>query len=280
MRPAQLRVLAVDLQEQYQVSKRKACAAVMLYRSAWYYHHHKREDGPVRQRIKDIANARVRYGFWRIHTLLKREGFPDNHKRTYRIYKEEGLNLRSKRPRRSKSGAHRLERPDNTSLHMCWSMDFVADQLFDGRKFRALTLVDNYSRKCMAIRVGQSIKGIDVANILEDVKQFHGIIPQRIQVDNGSEFISKDFDKWAYENKVILDYSRPGKPTDNPFIESFNGSFRDECLNTNWFLSLEDAKEKIDAWREEYNGFRPHSSLKGLTPNEYSQLETINAEDM
>jgi putative transposase len=147
-------------------------------------------------------------------------------------------------------------------------MDFVADQLFDGRKFRALTLVDNFSRQCIAIRIGQSIKGIDVVKIMEDVRQELGILPERIQVDNGSEFISKNFDRWAYENKVTLDYSRPGKPTDNPFIESFNGSFRDECLNVNWFLSMEDAAEKIDAWREEYNNFRPHSSLNDLTPNE------------
>ena len=151
-------------------------------------------------------------------------------------------------------------------------MDFVADQLFDGRKFRALTLVDNFSRQCMAIRIGQSIRGIDVVRIMEEIKNEHKIIPERIQVDNGSEFISKDFDRWAYENKVILDYSRPGKPTDNPFIESFNGSFRDECLNVNWFLSMEDAEEKISTWREEYNSFRPHSSLNDLTPNEVVEM--------
>jgi len=151
-------------------------------------------------------------------------------------------------------------------------MDFVADQLFDGRKFRALTLVDNFSRQCMAIRVGQSIRGIDVVRIMEEIKTEHRIIPERIQVDNGSEFISKDFDRWAYENKVILDYSRPGKPTDNPFIESFNGSFRDECLNVNWFLSMDDAAEKIEAWKDEYNNFRPHSSLNDLTPNQVIEM--------
>ena len=147
-------------------------------------------------------------------------------------------------------------------------MDFVADQLFDGRKFKTLTLVDNFSRECLVIGVGQSIKGIDVVKILEDLKHQKNVIPCRIQVDNGSEFISKDFDKWAYENNVTLDFSRPGKPTDNAFIESFNGSFRDECLNVNWFLSLEDAQEKIEHWRQDYNNFRPHSSLNNLTPNE------------
>jgi putative transposase len=137
-------------------------------------------------------------------------------------------------------------------------MDFVSDQLFNGKKFRALTMVDNYSRKCHAIYVRQSIKGNDVVSVLERIRIYQSILPQRIQVDNSSEFISKDFDKWVYENSVTLDYSRPCKPSDNPFIESFNSSFRDECLNVNWFLSLDDACNKIEAWRQEYNSDRPH----------------------
>ncbi len=148
-------------------------------------------------------------------------------------------------------------------------MDFVADQLYDGSRFRALTLVDNYSRKCLAIHAGKSLRGSDVVQVMEIVTMESGRLPQRIKVDNGSEFISKVLDKWAYENIVELDFSRPGKPTDNPFIESFNGSFRDECLNANWFFSLEDAQEKFDVWREDYNGFRPHSSLGDLTPNQF-----------
>ena len=164
--------------------------------------------------------------------------------------------------------AHRQERPQLTAPHQCWSMDFVSDQLFDGRRFRALTLVDNYSRECLEIEVGQSLKGFDVVDVMERIKQLRGVVPKRIQVDNGSEFISKVLDKWAYENEVTLDFSRPGKPTDNAFIESFNGSFRDECLNVNWFLSLDDAKEKIEAFKDDYNGFRPHSALCGLTPNQ------------
>jgi len=147
-------------------------------------------------------------------------------------------------------------------------MDFVADQLFNGQRFRALTIVDNFSRYCHAIRVGKSIKGIDVVEVMEALKQQNGQVPKRIQVDNGSEFISKDLDKWAYENIVILDYSRPGTPTDNLFIESFNGSFRDECLNVNWFLSLDDAYKKKNDWVDEYNSFRPHSSLDDLTPEQ------------
>jgi putative transposase len=227
-----------------------------------------RDDRAIRQRIKEIAQTRVRYGFTRIQVLLRREGWRDNHKRTYRIYKEEGLNLRSTRPRRNKAAAHRQEHPQLTSPNECWSMDFVADALFDGRRFRALTIVDNYSRECLEIEVGQSLKGEDVVRVMERMKLTRGVVPKRIKVDNGSEFVSKALDKWAYENDVILDFSRPGKPTDNAFIESFNGSFRDECLNVNWFLSLEDAKEKILAFKEEYNHFRPHSALGDMTPVE------------
>jgi len=210
--------------------------------------------------------------------LLRREGFKDNHKRVYRIYREEGLNLRIKRPRRSKASANRMDRPDISTINQVWSMDFVADQTFNGRKFRALTIVDNYSRKCIAIHTQQSIKGDDVVSVLDRIKEVDGYKPERIQVDNGSEFISKALDKWAYENAVTLDFSRPGTPTDNPFIESFNGSFRDECLNTNWFLSLEDAEEKIEVWRKDYNEFRPHSSLNDLTPDEIFDQQLITAE--
>lgn len=270
----------MSLVQAYRVSIQKACCVVELYRSAWYYRQHRREDQSVRARIKEIAVTRVRYGYNRIHILLRREGWRDNRKRVYRIYKEEGLNLRSKRPKRNKAAAHRLERPGLERLYQCCSMDFVSDALFDGRKFRALTLVDNLSRQCIAIRVGQSLKGVDVVCAMEEIKQQQRIIPERIQVDNGSEFISKEFDRWAYENKVTLDYSRPGKPTDNPYIESFNGSFRDECLNVNWFLSLEDAVEKIAAWREEYNGFRPHSSLNNLTPNEVVKMCKKNPKNL
>lgn len=265
----QKRALAKELHQSYKAPLRQCCRVMMLHASVFYYHEHKREDQPIRLRIKEIAQTRVRYGHRRIHTLLRREGWKDNHKRTYRIYKEEGLNLRSKRPRRNKAGAHRLERPLLTELYQCISMDFVADALFDGKKFRALTVVDNYSRECLAIHVGRSLKGIDVVGVLEQLRIGAGIIPKRIQTDNGSEFVSKEMDRWAYEHQVTMDYSRPGKPTDNPFVESFNGSFRDECLNAHWFLSLEDAVQKIEAWRRDYNEYRPHSSLDNLTPKKF-----------
>jgi putative transposase len=222
-------------------------------------------------RINEIAAVRVRYGYKRIHVLLRREGWKINHKRVYRIYCEEGLNLRSKRPRRRVSAAHRIKVPVAVGINESWSMDFVTDSLFNGRRFRSLTVVDNYSRECLVIEVGQHIRGEDVTRTMDRLKAIRGV-PKSIKVDNGPEFISRELDKWAYENGMTLDYSRPGKPIDNAFIESFNGSFRDECLNTNWFLSLEDAREKIEAWRRDYNEWRPHSSLDNLTPVQYCQI--------
>lgn len=216
---------------------------------------------------------------WRVYTLLRREGWNDNHKRIHRIYKEEGLNLRSKRPKRNRSAMHREVRTNITAVDQTWSMDFVADQLFDGKKIRALTLVDNFSRECLAIHAGHSLKSQDVVDVLQQVCRQRGSLPSTIQVDNGSEFISKNLDLWAYLNKVNLDFSRPGKPTDNPFIESFNGSLRDECLNVNWFLSLEDAQSKLDEFREEFNTFRPHSSLNDLTPLEFKNKTSQSSEN-
>jgi putative transposase len=146
-------------------------------------------------------------------------------------------------------------------------MDFVSDSLFDGRRFRAFTLVENFSRECLAIRAAPKLLGSDVAEVLDQVAEKRGK-PMRIFLDNGPEFISKALDLWAYQAGVTLDFSRPGKPTDNAYIESFNGSLRDECLNTNWFLSMEDARAKIESWRREYNEFRPHSSLGERTPSQ------------
>ena len=146
-------------------------------------------------------------------------------------------------------------------------MDFVSDQLFDGRRLRVLTLVDNHTRESLILHVGQRIQGIDVVMIMERVTKQHGL-PKRIQVDNGPEFISKDLDRWAYWNHVELDFSRPGKPTDNAMIEAFNSRFRQECLNEHWFMSLSDAQEKIETWRQDYNHGRPHGALDYRTPEE------------
>ncbi len=221
-------------------------------------------------RIKEIAAVRVRYGYKRIHVLLRREGWKINHKRVHRLYCGEGLNLRVKHKRKRPGAALRLPRQQAKGMNDTWSMDFVCASLFNGSRFRVLTVVDNFSRECLAVEVGQSLRGEQVVAVLNRLKRVRGL-PGSIRVDNGSEFVSKAVDKWAYENKVVLDFSRPGKPIDNAFVESFNGSFRDECLNVNWFLSFEDACVKIEAWRNEYNEFRPHSSLGNLTPADFAR---------
>jgi putative transposase len=159
-------------------------------------------------------------------------------------------------------------------------MDFVQDALFNGERFRVLTVVDNCSKICHGLLPGKSLKGVDVAAELTRICLIEGCRPERIQCDNGSEFISKEMDLWAYSNGVTLDFSRPGKPTDNPYVESFNGKFRDECLSVNWFLSLDDAREKIEDFRWEYNHFRPHSALNDLTPKEFVNLHQETPETL
>jgi putative transposase len=237
-----------------------------------------RADGQaaLRMRIWEIAGVRVRYGYKRITVLLRREGWTVNHKRVYRLYCEEGLKLRRKTKKRIKT-VQRLPRRDATGVNECWSMDFASDSLFDGRRFRVLTIVDNFRRECLGIDVAQGIKGEEVVAMLDSLKHTRGV-PKSIRVDNGSEFVSKAMDRWAYENGVTLDFSRPGKPIDNAFVESFIGSFRDEYLNVNWFLSLEDARMKIEVWRKDYNEYRPHSSLDNMTPSDYAKLndEKVN----
>ncbi len=218
-------------------------------------------------RLKDLAAVRVRYGYRRLHVLLVREGWAINHKRVYRLYRQAGLSLRLKTKQKRASEA-RVSRPSALAPLECWSMDFVADRLADGRQIRMLTLVDNFSRVSPAIEVDFSLTGKRVVEVLERLKTRCGL-PKVIKVDNGSEFISKAMDEWAYRNGVKLEFSRPGKPTDNAFIESFNGRLRQECLQQNWFTSLGDAKEIIEDWREDYNQHRPHSSLKQQTPSEF-----------
>jgi putative transposase len=237
-----------------------------LQRSVYYYHHRRDPQTELRLRLKDLAAARVRYGYERLHTLLRREGWQINLKRVYRLYHEEGLSLRLKTKKKRISGRRvPLSRP--AAPNECWSMDFVHDRLADGRPFRLLTLVDNFSRVSPAIECDFSFNGPRVVAVLEHLKE-NGL-PQTIKVDNGSEFISKVVDAWAHRNGVKLEFSRPGKPTDNAFIESFNGRLRQECLNQNWFLSLADARETIENWRQDYNEYRPHSSLGQQTPSEF-----------
>jgi len=238
-----------------------------IQRSSYYYRSRIDPQTELRVRLKDLAGARVRYGYRRLHVLLKREGWQINHKRVYRLYKLEGLSLRLK-TKKKRVSAPRVPSPAPTAPNDCWSMDFVADRLLDGRAIRMLTLVDNFSRVSPAIEVDFSLTGKRVVEVLERLKVTHGL-PTTIKVDQGSEFISKAMDEWAYRNHMKLDFSRPGKPTDNAFIESFNGRLRQECLNQNWFTSLDDAQQIVEAWRQDYNQLRPHSSLEQQTPSDF-----------
>jgi putative transposase len=201
--------------------------------------------------------------------MLKREGLVVNHKRTERIYREEGLALRRKRRRKGAAGA-RVMLPPAERPNQHWSMDFISDSIVTGRRFRALTVVDDYSRECPSIEVDTSLGGRRVVSVLDRLTEARGL-PEIITVDNGPEFIGKALDEWAYRKGVKLNFIRPGKPIENAYAESFNGRLRDECLNTNWFLSLREAREIIENWREDYNQVRPHSSLNNLTPKEYAK---------
>jgi putative transposase len=275
VKPGRRRVLVRYLQGQYRVSERRGCAVLRFDRSSHRYRSIRDDQAFLRHRIREIAASRVRYGYRRIYVSLRREGLVVNHKRVRRLYREEGLNLRIKRPHRHVSAAHRIERIQATTANEVWSMDFVSDALFDGRRLRALTLLDVFTREALAIVVDKGITGEQVADALDAVIALRGA-PKRIRVDNGPEFVSNALDRWAYEHGVTLDFSRPGKPIDNAFVESFNGRLREECLNAHWFLSLDDAKAKIEAWRRFYNESRPHSALGDRTPREFASLAGVN----
>ena len=224
----------------------------------------------LRLRIREITETRIHYGYRRVHVMLRREGWRDNHKRIYRLYSEKGLSLRLKRPRRNKSAQRRQHRPQGLYPNHVWDMDFVSDALFDGRRLRLLTVIDLYTCECLGICVGQNLHSTEVAEMLNSIA-LRRPFPQLLKADNGSEFAGKMLDRWVYERGIRIDFSRPGTPTDNVTVESFKGRLRQECLNENWFMSLEDARCKIEVWRIHYNQSRPHSALGWMTPSEFAE---------
>lgn len=226
------------------------------------------EQALLRERIKAHAADRPRWGYRRIHVLLRREGWQVNRKRVHRLYREEGLAVRRK-GKRKRSSAARLVRTPIAAANRRWCLDFMSDTLSNGRTFRCLSIVDEFTRECLAIHVAHSIPSVAVIEVLEWLREERGL-PEVLVSDNGSEFTSRAFDAWAYARGVKLEYIQPGKPVQNAFIESFNGSLRDECLNLHWFQSLADARRVIEAWREDYNTVRPHSSLQGCTPRAWA----------
>ena len=247
------------------MSIRRACATLLIDTSTYHYKSKRGEQADLKQRIKEIAKTRMRYGYRRVHVLLRREGWKVNAKRVFRLYREMGLQLRNKTPKRRVKAKLRDDRCVASQSNQIWAMDFVHDQLATGRKIRILTIVDTFSRYSPATDPRFSYRGEDVVRTLELVCRNLGY-PKSIRVDQGSEFISRDLDIWAYQKDVVLDFSRPGKPTDNTFIESFNGKFRAECLNTHWFMSLDDARDKLEDWRKDYNEVRPHSAIGNKPP--------------
>lgn len=250
------------------LSEREACRYTGFARSSQRYRTRRPPRVELRARLHTLAILRPRWGYRRLHGLLRREGWTINRKTTQRIYREEGLHVR--RRKRKRVAVPRTPLPTPTRANERWSMDFVSDALADGRKFRSLTLVDDCTRECPAIEVDTSLPGERVVRVLDRIAAERGY-PTSIVCDNGPEFRGEALDKWAHHHGVHLNFIDPGKPIQNAYIESFNGRFRDECLNENWFVSLADARDTIEAWRVDYETARPHSGLADRTPAEFAR---------
>jgi putative transposase len=237
-------------------------------------------ENKLRERIKELAQKHPGFGLRTLHEITKRENLVINHKRTERIYKEEKLSLRLKKKSKRLKHLRIAQTPPDAPLKT-WSMDFVHDRCFNGRKIKCLMVIDQFSKKCPMINVGKTMTGADVAKALDSLKLTVGL-PEVIFVDNGPEFAGKDLGLWSIKNNIRPHFIGPGKPTQNAFIESFNGKMRLQCLNQHWFSTLEEARVLIEEWRKEYNSFRPHSSLNGLTPDEFTrqfEMKKINGFD-
>ena len=264
------------LRESYELSQRRACATIGFLRSTCRYVCQRRDDVRLRQRLKELAQKRPRFGYRRLWwTLTNREHFTVNHKRVHRIYREEGLQVRRRRRKRVSMVRKPMVPP--TQPNERWSIDFMRDTLGDAKAFRTFNVVDDLTRECPAIEVAKSIPGARVVRVLDRIAAERGY-PKRMVMDNGPELAGQALDEWAYKNGVELHFITPGRPVENAYIESFNGKFRDECLNEHWFSTLDDARRTIEDWRRDYNEERPHSALGGLPPREYaSQFANLRA---
>ena len=247
------------------MSERHACRLLGLGRSTHRYRARKPErDRALRAQLKELAARRMRFGYRRLTAMLMRAGVPANHKRVYRLYREEGLMMRIRQRRRIRwTGA--VSKAVATRPNQRWSMDFVSDCVSTGKVIRMLTVVDDCTRECPAVEVDTSLGGWRVRRVLDRIASERGL-PEAIVLDNGPEFRGRALAAWSEERGVRLEFIQPGKPVQNAYAESFNGRLRDECLNVNWFTSLSDARKKVEAWRQDYNQERPHSSLNYLPP--------------
>jgi putative transposase len=268
--PAAKRKAACVMVTEFRRSASRSCSLVELQRSTFRYRSRRAPDTELRERIRALAQGRPRFGYRRIGIFLRREGHRINHKRLLRLYLSEGLGLPRKRQKRR---LWQRPRPLEAATRpgQRWSIDFVSDKYEGPRRFRAFTIVDDCSRECPAILVDTSIGGVRVVRLLEQLRETVGL-PATIVSDNGTEFTSGAFLAWAERSGIELRFIQPGKPTQNAFIESFNGKFRAECLDAHWFTSLADARRVIEDWRRDYNEVRPHSSLGNKTPAEFAAI--------
>jgi Transposase and inactivated derivatives len=255
------------------MSERRACMLIGFSRSSHRYVPCLDKDSKVLHRMKEILAAKPSWGAPMVHLKLRREGLVVNHKRTERIYRKAGLQIKRRKRKR------RIYKPENPlpppmTVNQRWSMDFVHDGLHDGRKFRILTIIDEFSRECLDLEVDSSLTGQRVVRVLERLRIERGL-PKEIGIDQGTEFTSLALEGWASKHGVNLHFARPGDKNENAFIESFNGRLRAECLNAHWFTSLRDARQIIGAWGGEYNYDRPHTSLGGMTPKEYASCRGL-----
>jgi putative transposase len=265
--PEERKEVVLYLKQHWKFSLRRASKLMGLPRSIFWYRRRGDRNVALRQELLELAGKYPSAGCPMLYSMLRRKGFEVNHKRVERLYCEEKLALKRRRARK-KLIVEREMRGKAKEINECWSMDFVHDATWRGRKLRFLTVVDDASRFCPKLRSGKSLSSVDVTESLDEAIAEHGK-PKRIRVDNGSEFRSNHFLRWAFVNKIQVQFIQPGKPTQNALIESFNGRFRAECLNQQWFDSLEDADEKVQKWRNFYNEDRPHGSLGGIPPRDW-----------
>jgi putative transposase len=270
VKPAARREVVRHYQDVFALSERRACDAMGFGRTSHRYQARREPALELRIRLKDLAVSRVRYGYRRLHVLLRREGWPVNHKRIYRLYSEEGLSIRTRCLKRRRACRYRSARSEPGAMNDVWAMDFVSDKLFDDQPFRILTIVDCHTREALATSARTNFRAYQVVEELDRIIRLRGK-PRSIRVDNGPEFAGRLLDQWAYLNKIELDFSRPGKPSDNAYIEAFNSRIRQECLNAAWFLSMADARQRINDWKVDYNQHRPHSALSNLTPSAFAE---------
>ena len=273
MTPAQRRAAAAYVQERFRFSQRRACRLVGGVRSTIRYRRRRqRDDELLRRRLRELAAQRPRFGYRRLHVLLRREGLVVNHKRVERLYREEGLAVR-RRTRKSLTGVRRGRPAPPQRVNEQWALDFLQDALASGRKLRVLSIIDVFSREALALEVDTSLPGSRVVRVLDRLLGERER-PGQLVLDNGPELISRALEEWAHQHAVTLHFIDPGKPIQNAHCESFHGRLRDECLNEHWFLGLHDARGIVETWRQDYNQARPHSALAYRTPEEFRQATT------